>query len=501
MNNYIVIKKILLLLFSTFSFQAVLAQQGSSFLKTNPSAANVMDDKKNKLGSTPFDLNSLIDDVKKITIEKEGYETVEMTLFEKKKKIHLFPEAIETCLSCPFIFEARTAKSKELDGVLRLRKKIPEYDRYIKVAIDTPAITIPQEKEIGRINGSSRKLKDKDIHRLIGYAENMDIKILNMFADSYMDASYLSAKDKSKTTLYKPKIILKPEISDLNFDLDGKLLRDYTGAMNMTCTWNIATIDAVKKIVAQIPIKTSIYRTSQNYDLILHEMIAQSERDLLENDTLFNFLVKLESEYLKRSQGDIFRLNKPKSISFTSNKEMLKEIKTAVVTVENNSGFGSGVIISEDGYIITNFHVVEDEKNVFVKIGKDNKVKADVVRVNSDYDLALLKIHAAAIKALGFSREKSDVGDEVYAAGTPLDKSLGQTVTKGIVSGFREWNGVQFMQTDVSINAGNSGGPLLNEKGEIIGITTMKAFGKGIEGIGFGIPAAEVLEMLNLKFE
>ena len=106
------------------------------------------------------------------------------------------------------------------------------------------------------------------------------------------------------------------------------------------------------------------------------------------------------------------------------------------------------------------------------------------------------------MKALSFGNSDSTgTGDEIFAAGTPLDKSLGQTVTRGIISGYREWNGVNFIQTDVSINAGNSGGPLLNQKGEIIGITTMKAFGKGIEGIGFGIPSNVVIDMMNIKFE
>jgi serine protease Do len=478
----------------------IYSQETDSPLKTQPSGADVMDDKKNKLGTTPFDLNSLKEGIETITVEKEGYEPVEIALLPKKKKTYSFPGSIAACSSCPFIFEDPAAK-EDYKGTLRLRKKISEYDRYVMVAVDTPVVSIAVEKELGRVNGSSRKLKDKEIHILLGYAENMDIRILNAFEDSYLDASYLSTKDKSKTTLYKPKIIFKPEVKDLSFNLRGKLLRDYYGSCTIQCNWKIATVSEPKKILAQLPITTTIYRAGDNYDLVLHQMIAESERDLLQNDTLFNFLVKVEKQYLLKSKGEVFKIKPTKRVTFPSSKEMLKEIKSSVVTVENREGFGSGVIISDEGYIITNFHVVEEEKNVFVKMGKENKIKAEIIKVNSDYDLALLKIPTGNLKALNFAAQKADVGDEVYAAGTPLEKSLGQTVTKGIVSGFREWNGVSFIQTDVSINAGNSGGPLVNDKGEIIGITTMKAFGKGIEGIGFCIPAEEVIEMMNLKFE
>ncbi|MFI5219654.1 MAG: S1C family serine protease, partial [Bacteroidia bacterium] len=337
---------------------------------------------------------------------------------------------------------------------------------------------------------------------LLGYPGNMEIKLMNSFRDSYLDARFLSAKDNSEASLYKPKIIFKPVVKRLNFTLKGKLMRDYSGPCTMECVWKISDISDSKKVFAQIPVKTSIYRSGDNYDLILHQMIAESERDLLENDTLFVYLSKIEKAYLAKSKGEVFKLKTPKRTVYPGTKEMLKDIISAVVTVENEDGFGSGAIISADGYIITNYHVIEGEKTVNVKLGKEKKMKAEIIKVNKDYDLALIKITQPGLKALSFANSDSTgTGDEVFAAGTPLEKSLGQTVTRGIISGYREWNGVNFIQTDVSINAGSSGGPMLNSKGEIIGITTMKAFGKGIEGIGFGIPSNVVTEMMNIKFE
>ncbi|MEO5571172.1 MAG: trypsin-like peptidase domain-containing protein [Bacteroidia bacterium] len=479
----------------------VVSQNAFSIIKTLPTGADVLDDEKNKLGETPFDLGKLKKGIHKIQISKEGYEKVAITFPEKEKNGYSFPSSVETCSSCVMDFETTDVKN-QYNGTLRLRKKFKEYDKIIMVAIDTPKIDIDDKMELGRVNGSKKELKDKDIHMLLGYPENMELQLINSFKDSYLDASFLSSKGKDKATLYKPKIILTPVVKKINFTLKGKLLRDYTGPCTMECTWKISDLSDTKKVWAQLPVKTSIYRSGDNYELVLHQLLAESERDLLENDTLFDFLSGIEKKYLAKSKGDVFKLKLPKHVSYSGTREMLKDITSSVVTVQTDDGFGSGVIITSDGYIITNYHVIEGEKSVLVKLGKEQKIKAEIIKVNKDYDLAMIKINQAGLKALSIANSDSTgTGDEIFAAGTPLDKSLGQTVTRGIISGYREWNGVNFIQTDVSINAGNSGGPLLNQKGEIIGITTMKAFGRGIEGIGFGIPSNVVLEMMNIKFD
>ena len=95
--------------------------------------------------------------------------------------------------------------------------------------------------------------------------------------------------------------------------------------------------------------------------------------------------------------------------------------------------------------------------------------------------------------------EDLEIGEEVYAIGTPEDMSLNQSVSKGIVSGFRN-DGQSFIQTDVSINRGNSGGPLLDAKSNVIGVVTAKLVGMGTEGIGFAIPIQSALDALNVEF-
>ena len=92
------------------------------------------------------------------------------------------------------------------------------------------------------------------------------------------------------------------------------------------------------------------------------------------------------------------------------------------------------------------------------------------------------------------------LGEEIFAIGTPMEAALSQSVSRGILSGRRDIEGRSLLQTDVSINPGNSGGPLIDENGLVVGVATLKISGKGLEGLGFGVPMSQALEMLNISF-
>jgi len=170
---------------------------------------------------------------------------------------------------------------------------------------------------------------------------------------------------------------------------------------------------------------------------------------------------------------------------------------------------GSGFILTEDGYVITNYHVVEDATAIDVVMHDGNEYPAELVGKDATNDLAVLKIEAAGLSAatLGSSRDLV-IGDMVVAIGNPLGE-LASTQTVGYVSGIdREVSTsgsittISMIQTDAAINPGNSGGPLFNMYGEVIGITTAKysgttGSGASIEGIGFAIPIDDVEPLIN----
>ena len=186
--------------------------------------------------------------------------------------------------------------------------------------------------------------------------------------------------------------------------------------------------------------------------------------------------------------------------------ELVNQIGEGVVQVRTPSGLGSGFFLNEDGFLITNFHVIESETHISVEVYHQKDGQLDrktykqirIIALNKFADLALLKVEdkdAPRFKrvALG-SADALSVGERVFAIGSPL--GLERTVTEGILSTkTREMGGVLYLQTTAQINPGNSGGPLFNLSGEVIGVTNMKVTAG--EGLGFAIPVESVKFFLD----
>ncbi len=187
-------------------------------------------------------------------------------------------------------------------------------------------------------------------------------------------------------------------------------------------------------------------------------------------------------------------------------RELVQELGESVVQVRAPSGLGSGFFVTEDGYLITNFHVIEGETRLSVEVYHQHNGQLErrsykdvrIVAMNKFADLALLKVEdkdAPPFKRLLLGDPGSlSVGERVFAIGSPL--GLERTVTEGILSTkTRQMGGSLYLQTTAPINPGNSGGPLFNLRGEVVGVTNMKlTFG---EGLGFAIPGDELKYFLN----
>ncbi len=188
--------------------------------------------------------------------------------------------------------------------------------------------------------------------------------------------------------------------------------------------------------------------------------------------------------------------------------EINKKVKNSVVGIliamegSEVEFSGSGFIISEDGYIITNDHVIEGATKVRVVLSDGiTEYDAKIVGEDERSDLAILKVEARGLSPaeLGDSNQL-EVGETVVAIGNPYGMELAGTVTNGIVSALNrkiEMNGsyMTLIQTNASINPGNSGGPLVNAYGQVVGITSSKLVATGYEGIGFAIPINHVVEI------
>lgn len=175
---------------------------------------------------------------------------------------------------------------------------------------------------------------------------------------------------------------------------------------------------------------------------------------------------------------------------------------SSVVTVEASDGHGSGCVLSNDGYIVTNYHVIADGATTYQIHFQDGSIQeARVIRYHPVYDLALLKVEAQGLQPFHLNlSERIDVGEEAFALGTPYDIDLGASVTKGIISGKRKDAHRTLIQTDVSISPGNSGGALISQEGTLLGIVNEKVLGLGVEGIGFAIPTYLLPQALKVEF-
>ncbi len=165
---------------------------------------------------------------------------------------------------------------------------------------------------------------------------------------------------------------------------------------------------------------------------------------------------------------------------------------------------GTGVIIKNNGLILTNAHVVENIENITVIFGNGECYPATLQCMDKTSDLATVKINKLGLTPIKFAaKDDIKVGISVVAIGAPLSLSMINSASKGIISGKNvslSGSAYYFTQSDVAINGGNSGGPLLNMKGELVGINSVKFAGIGIEGMSFSIPVDTVTYVLN-QFE
>ncbi|MFR1709763.1 MAG: S1C family serine protease [Clostridium sp.] len=209
------------------------------------------------------------------------------------------------------------------------------------------------------------------------------------------------------------------------------------------------------------------------------------------------------------------------SIGSMSIPEIVSKVSPAVVGVSTKSvstnvfgfgmseqeGIGSGFIFSEDGYVLTNYHVVKNASQVKVIFSTGQEVSAKVVNYQEDADLAVVKItddvKMPGVVELGDS-DSLQAGEQVIAIGNPLGKEYLGSVTTGIISAVnrgvalsKDGEKMNLIQTDTAINPGNSGGPLINAQGQVVGINTAKIDASGVEGIGFAIPINDATEKLD----
>lgn len=187
----------------------------------------------------------------------------------------------------------------------------------------------------------------------------------------------------------------------------------------------------------------------------------------------------------------------------------------AIVQVKTANGSGSGFFITENGLVVTNAHVIGGQQSAMIITSTGRALQSNSIYVDQDRDLALIKVDAHSIRFLDVSPSLPMQGSEVIAIGTPGARDatgivlLPNTVTKGIVSGVREFSentvanipgrAGTWIQTDAAINHGNSGGPLLNRNGQVVGVNTLSFSSSGAPGINFALASPELTRIVKFR--
>lgn len=246
--------------------------------------------------------------------------------------------------------------------------------------------------------------------------------------------------------------------------------------------------------------------------------IRVNEKTILDNDSTYIPLRAVSEAMGAKVSWDAG--TKSAYITFTEDDAIAKIVEDAspsVVTIVGNyqsgrdedrynnlTAHGSGVVYKSNGYIITNAHVVKDLMNLTVVFSDGTLVPGKVVCSDEQADIAIVKVDRLGLKPITFADKNTVVsGKTAIAIGTPISLSMRNTVTRGIVCG----NGVslkdshyKLIQTDATVNPGNSGGPLLNTKGELIGITSSKYVSMSIDNVAFAIPV-DTVEYIIKQYE
>jgi S1-C subfamily serine protease len=290
-------------------------------------------------------------------------------------------------------------------------------------------------------------------------------------------------------------------------DLKGRFCADCPNLFNpkgipativMTSNWEVFSSLERKVVLAVTTTGGADYRGSLRSSFMpaVYEGFRENVRLLLANP---DFRRLVTTTVAPTATAPALPPTTPISFASARSATPLEQAARAVAIVYASDGSGSGFLIGQEGYLLTNQHVVGASKFVKVKWSGGGETLGEVVRADRRRDVALIKLDAQGRAPLAIRGGDTHQGEPVFAIGTPLDDSLQNTMTKGIVSASRSIDGLSFIQSDVAINHGNSGGPLIDEKGQVVGIAVLGLLPGGAStGLNFFIPIDDALHALGL---
>jgi serine protease Do len=266
----------------------------------------------------------------------------------------------------------------------------------------------------------------------------------------------------------------------------------------ISVAWEVMDAD-LDRLVYRVTTKAEVRRGDRDLATMGRELMMGALHSLLARPRFVESLRRRSEPAAGKRQPEVgFRACRAPALTMPRGAS---QVLRASVLVEMEGGHGSGLLISPDGLVLTAAHVVKSVRSAQVRLQDGTELGAVVVRLDADADVALLKLEKASLptSCLALRHTPVATGEEVYAVGAPLDRSLAFSLTRGILSGTREVRGTTLLQTDATVNAGNSGGPLVDDSGRAIAVVRSKAVGTGVEGVAFGVPIMVAIARLGIR--
>jgi S1-C subfamily serine protease len=476
--------------------------KGSLTITSEPPGATVLVNGAER-GSTPLAYDFDAPDPRKVSLElrMSGRQPVLVELHPKGKSTVYFADAM--LLGIPYIADAKSkaAFSFPVEAVkFNLYKAIPTGRPVLDLPVATLENALPEKAVVGKTKSHVLTVNSRELSDL-RYPQAATSACITGMQGAYVAASRARpGTTQGDEQILRAKVLLQPVLKGLNMQLVEKKQRFY-GNVHVQMDWKFLSGVDKDSVLFTVNKETDWPVLDARLTDVFADALKDAARQLLDVDSLYERIADVHASGLVRSKGDVVHLEKSVPVAFADRNAMIPALVKGVVTVEMKDGHGSGFLITNNGYIITNAHVVGSAAVAKVRFEQGFTLEGQVVKVNRDFDVALIKVPGNDLPALALGGDNDiQLGQELYAIGTPLDEQLGQSVTRGIMSGRRDIDGRKYIQTDVSINPGNSGGPLINADGKVVGVATLKIKATGVEGIGFGVPISTALEMLNIEF-
>ncbi|KAA3652247.1 MAG: hypothetical protein DWP98_01510 [Bacteroidetes bacterium] len=493
-------KNTFLLLIIIFFCQNVYSQYYYTYSST-PDSANIYMNGVFKCQApckVKFNWKEAIDDKILIELKVDGYEVLKDSLIERPKRI---PKIIKATLT-PAIPKI------EFDS----NSVMVVFDRFISDVENNKIIGHKKslKKDNEDIIWKSASIPDEETFAKKFYDYLQEAGIQNPFTENKKLFS-----DPDKNFKRRPRYVIGVRLIDIEtniYEIHKKYVvfgQNAVGITKMKLEWQV--FDRSTGKVALKKLTEPIYKYRQGMYYFIATIMPTFElgiSQLFHDPEFINMVSKSDDvSGLLINKDDSTKksivLDEITNPAFEDLSKMIQYANSSCVTIiSGDGGHGSGVIINDKGYVLTAYHVVDGAQKIEVKFSNGMKLQAKLIAYDFPNDIAIIDITGEGYQALPINTtDGNNIGINVLTIGTPYELELGQSVAKGILSGKRKRDNNIFLQTDVAVSPGNSGGPLLNEKGEIIGIIQEKIAHKDVEGIGFAIPMDRAIEVLNIEIK